>query len=172
MALFLTGLILCKTSDLHARAQPSASGLACRGRCMHLIMTMLAATAAVAVATSPCLASPLLEQLPQTLRFALVEKKLDVVEVLATHRRKQAQPTVPDGPEVVWSERLDLMLLSKATNPCLNVGRRGRTLLSRDGVLALRPRAKQWGRQRRSQCFRGHWSLGAVAADAQQDHGR
>ena len=39
---------------------------------MHLFMTMLAATASVA--TSSCLASPLLEQLPQTLRFALVAK--------------------------------------------------------------------------------------------------
>ena len=48
--------------------------LACRAPCMHLFMTMLAATASVAVATSSCLASPLLEQLPQTLRFALVAK--------------------------------------------------------------------------------------------------
>ena len=50
-------------------------GLACLARrapCMHLFMTMLAATASVA--TSSCLASPLLEQLPQTLRFALVAK--------------------------------------------------------------------------------------------------
>ena len=37
-------------------------------------MTMLAATASLAVATSSSLASPLLEQLPQTLRFALVAK--------------------------------------------------------------------------------------------------
>jgi hypothetical protein len=50
------------------------SGLACRAPRMHLYMTMLAATAAVAVAKSPRLASPYLEQLPQTLRFALVAK--------------------------------------------------------------------------------------------------
>ena len=49
--------------------------LACRAPCMHLFMTMLAATASVAVATSSSLASPLLEQLPQTLRFALVAKR-------------------------------------------------------------------------------------------------
>ena len=50
--------------------------LACRAPCicMHLFMTMLAATASVTVATSSSLASPLLEQLPQTLRFALVAK--------------------------------------------------------------------------------------------------
>jgi hypothetical protein len=41
---------------------------------MHLFVTMLAATASVAVATSSRLASPYLEQLPQTLRFALVAK--------------------------------------------------------------------------------------------------
>ena len=41
---------------------------------MHLVLSMLAATTAAAAATSPRLASPCLDLLPQTLRFALVAK--------------------------------------------------------------------------------------------------
>jgi hypothetical protein len=72
------GIELFQNFFVHARAPRHVcvmkSGLACRAPRMHLYMTMLAATAAVAVAKSPRLASPYLEQLPQTLRFALVAK--------------------------------------------------------------------------------------------------
>ena len=59
---------------------------------MHLVLSMLAATTSVAVATSPRLASPYLDQLPQTLRVALVAKHQ---ELDAENKKKRGGATNP-----------------------------------------------------------------------------
>ena len=59
---------------------------------MHLVVSMLAATVSVAVATSPPLASPYLDLLPQTLRFALVAKHQ---QIDAENKKKPGGATNP-----------------------------------------------------------------------------